>query len=665
MSAPPHRLGAVFELHHLSAQELWDWIRRGEATALEVTEHYLARIERLDPGLGAFVTVTADAARDRADRLGHLVPTSRPLWGLPSADKDLYDRAGVPTRSGTASLPERPAAADHPLVAALDAAGTVSLGKTASPEFGMSSSSETRLRRDAEPVRHARARRAGRRAVRPSPSPPDSLPAAVGSDGGGSVRIPAAATGLVGLKPSRGRVPSMPGRSGVGGLSVAGPLTRSVADAGMLLDALVAPTGLPEPSPYALVTPDVGEGPFTAAAVRGEGRFVVGLLDGSPWDDTVDVVVDPAARAAVETAVRVLGEVGHGVEDVPMPRVPYADAVPGGVGELGGAAAAGPGHRPVALTPLVAWLVARGRSLTGTQVLDAMSALDTFSATLIGAFDRFDAVLTPTLAMTPRPLGWYGDDPDEDFRRQCAYSPWTSMANVAGLPAITLPVGVTADDHPDAGVNQSQVKPAIGLTFAAALRSFVRQDPDVIMVGEVRDAETAHVAVHAALTGHLVLTTLHTETAAAAVPRLLDLGVEDFLLRSTLRAWSRSGWCASCASAASRRGRWQPTTSTPIRATPRWASSGRDHSRTVGCESCGGAGYRGRLGVSKSWTEPRGAGAHHGEPTELLSTRWDPEDDDDARRRRGQVPGRSDLGRRSPPRYDDTVTPWATFAIAP
>lgn len=77
------------------------------------------------------------------------------------------------------------------------------------------------------------------------------------------------------------------------------------------------------------------------------------------------------------------------------------------------------------------------------------------------------------------------------------------------------------------GVNQSQVKPAIGLTFANALRSFVRQDPDVIMVGEVRDSETAHVAVHAALTGHLVLTTLHTETAAAAVPRLLDLASKD------------------------------------------------------------------------------------------------------------------------------------------
>lgn len=440
--------GTVFELHHLAAQELWDWIRRGEATALEVTEHYLDRIARLDPGLGAFVTVTADAARDRAGHLGDRVPTSRPLWGLPSADKDLYDRAGVPTRSGTASLPVRPAGADHPLVAALDAAGTVSLGKTTSPEFGMSSSSETRFGVTRNPYDTSRAP-GGSSSGAAVAVAAGLLPAAVGSDGGGSVRIPAAANGLVGLKPSRGRVPSMPGRSGVGGLSVAGPLTRNVADAGMLLDALVAPTGLPSPQPYALVTPDVGEGPFTAAAVRGEGRFVIGLLDGSPWDDTVDVVVDPAARAAVETAVRVLGEVGHGVEDVAMPRAPYADAFRVAWESSAARLPTVPGIDLSALTPLVSWLVARGQALTGTEVLDAMTALDTFSAALIGTFDRFDAVLTPTLALTPRPLGWYGDDPEEDFRRQCAYSPWTSMANVAGLPAITLPVGVTEDGHPD------------------------------------------------------------------------------------------------------------------------------------------------------------------------------------------------------------------------
>ncbi|CCE06491.1 General secretion pathway protein E (Type II traffic warden ATPase) [Bradyrhizobium sp. STM 3843] len=148
------------------------------------------------------------------------------------------------------------------------------------------------------------------------------------------------------------------------------------------------------------------------------------------------------------------------------------------------------------------------------------------------------------------------------------------------------------------GVNQSQVKPAIGLTFATALRSFVRQDPDVIMVGEVRDAETAHVAVHAALTGHLVLTTLHTETAAAALPRLLDLGVEAYLLRSTLRAVIAQRLvrqlCERCKTA-------QPLTEADFAEDPRLPALGLRlgeityHPR--GCERCGGTGYRGRLGV--------------------------------------------------------------------
>jgi general secretion pathway protein E len=148
------------------------------------------------------------------------------------------------------------------------------------------------------------------------------------------------------------------------------------------------------------------------------------------------------------------------------------------------------------------------------------------------------------------------------------------------------------------GISQYQAKPSIGLTFAAALRSFVRQDPDVIMVGEVRDAETAHVSVHAALTGHLVLTTLHTETAAAAVPRLLDLGVEAFLLRSTLRAVIAQRLvrqlCDRC-----KVGR--PLTVSDFDADPRYAAVGLKSGDTifqpVGCERCGGVGYRGRCGV--------------------------------------------------------------------
>ena len=149
------------------------------------------------------------------------------------------------------------------------------------------------------------------------------------------------------------------------------------------------------------------------------------------------------------------------------------------------------------------------------------------------------------------------------------------------------------------GVNQSQVKPEIGLTFATALRAFVRQDPDVIMVGEVRDPETANIAIHAALTGHLVLTTLHTETAATAVPRLLDLGVENFLLQSTLRAVIAQRLvrvlCERCKTATA------ALCSEEIAADPRYPMLGLKVGDCVhepkGCERCNGTGYRGRTGV--------------------------------------------------------------------
>ena len=89
-------------------------------------------------------------------------------------------------------------------------------------------------------------------------------------------------------------------------------------------------------------------------------------------------------------------------------------------------------------------------------------------------------------------------------------------------------------DYKMDGINQIQVNTDAGLTFAAGLRSILRQDPDVVMVGEIRDSETAGLAVQAALTGHLVFSTLHTNSAAGILPRLLDMGIEPFLLASTL-----------------------------------------------------------------------------------------------------------------------------------
>ena len=170
-----------------------------------------------------------------------------------------------------------------------------------------------------------------------------------------------------------------------------------------------------------------------------------------------------------------------------------------------------------------------------------------------------------------------------------------SMLNTPFRKILTIEDPV---EYEIAGVVQSQVKPSIGLTFASALRAFVRQDPDVIMVGEIRDAETAHVAVHAALTGHLVLTTLHTETAVAAVPRLLDLGVEGFLLRSVLRGVVGQRLvrllCDRCRQE-------RRLADQDFVADPRYDSTGLVPGERVfearGCDRCGGAGYRGRIGV--------------------------------------------------------------------
>ena len=109
-----------------------------------------------------------------------------------------------------------------------------------------------------------------------------------------------------------------------------------------------------------------------------------------------------------------------------------------------------------------------------------------------------------------------------------------SMLEILNTPGVNIATVEDPVEYRMPRVNQTQVNPKIGLTFANGLRSLVRQDPDILMVGEIRDQETASLAVNAALTGHLVLSTIHTNTAAGAIPRLIDMGIEPFLISSTL-----------------------------------------------------------------------------------------------------------------------------------
>ena len=110
-----------------------------------------------------------------------------------------------------------------------------------------------------------------------------------------------------------------------------------------------------------------------------------------------------------------------------------------------------------------------------------------------------------------------------------------TLLDIVNTPHVNISTIEDPIEYQMKRINQTQVRPEIGFTFANGLRALVRQDPDIIMVGEIRDKETASLAINAALTGHLVLSTLHTNSAAGAIPRLLDMGVEPFLLVSTLR----------------------------------------------------------------------------------------------------------------------------------
>ncbi len=144
------------------------------------------------------------------------------------------------------------------------------------------------------------------------------------------------------------------------------------------------------------------------------------------------------------------------------------------------------------------------------------------------------------------------------------------------------------------GINQVQVKPEIGLTFASALRSFLRQDPDIMMIGEIRDLETAQIAVQAALTGHLVLSTVHTNDAASAMTRLLDMGIEDYLLTSTINGVLAQRLvrrlCAQC------RAPYRPAAELVTRLGLAGLAPAEPMTlfRPTGCVACNGTGYHGR-----------------------------------------------------------------------
>jgi amidase len=427
----------VAELHDLTALEQGAAIRSGETSSAELVEHYLARIDRWSTGLGAFVTVTGDAARARAAT----VTGDGPLAGVPTAIKDLNPTAGVVTTFGSALFHDFVPEVSDEVVLRIERAGLVSLGKTNTPEFGSPCYTEPDVAPPAV-TPWDRTRMAGGSSGGAAAAVAAGLvPVAQGSDGGGSIRIPASCCGLVGLKPTRGRVSGFPMYGEVTGLATAGTLARTVRDAAALLDVLAGrrvgdPAWAPTPS-----------SPFLDACDREPGRLRVARFAVPVIADTA---VDPECLRAYDDASALLSTLGHDVEDiaVPMPR----EAVP--IFEtcwavLTALSVVPPAQEPL-LRPLTRWLSERGRAVSGPEFGLALGAMRRFAADCLTALAPYDAVLTPTLAVPPLPVGALrdDDDPAADFEAQKAFTPWTSAWNVTGMPAVSLPLHWTPDGLP-------------------------------------------------------------------------------------------------------------------------------------------------------------------------------------------------------------------------
>lgn len=441
------------DLHELPAVELRDLLRAGQVSAVEATSHFLARIEAKNKLLGAFVTVTAEDAMAAARAADELHARSQPehlplLHGMPLAFKDLTDVAGVVTTHGSAALEHRPAPTDAPLVAQFRTAGGISLGKTQVPEFGLTAYSENLIAppsRNPYGISRSSGGSSGGSAAAVAAG---LLPFAPGSDGGGSVRIPAAACGLVGLKPGRGAVSAEPSPGDPARLVVPGPLARTTADAALMIDAMI---------PGASYLRDVDRAPRPLR---------IGVTLDSPWSGTFPFAVEPEAMAALAAGEKLLTHAGHLLDTAEIRydnRYPdaFTTAWTAGVG----AARISPA-REALLAPLTRTFRRRAQQRSPAKLQEAMALLRTFEHDTIAQYAQWDLMLMPALAQTPRPIGWFtgtvhgGErwpsahwpgDADGDYRKQCEFAPWSSMVNVCGLPAITLPVHWTGTT-PGAGL---------------------------------------------------------------------------------------------------------------------------------------------------------------------------------------------------------------------
>jgi len=419
------------ELAFLSAAELGRRIGRRELSPLEVVEDALGRIERLDGGLGCYVMVLADRARAAARTAeAELTAGVRrgPLHGVPLALKDIFDTAGLETASGSKALRGRVPSEDAHVVARLRAAGTILLGKLNMHElaYGLTNTNPHYgpVRNPWDPERVPGGSSGGSAAALAAGLCHLSL----GTDTGGSIRLPAGACGVVGLKPTFGRI----SRRGVLPLSWSldhvGPMTRTVEDAALMLDAIAGPDS---GDPWCLDRRLDGY----AAGLDGP---VGGLRLGVPSDLFFEGV-EPSVERSVREAIEVLTRIGVEPVDVPLPHAP--DGYFPLLAILGAEAsqfhAERLRERPGDLGEDVRLRLELGTQLRATDVVVARRWQWLVREDLRRAFERCDVLVGPTIPHVAPKIG-------QTIRREPgqAWNRFMVPFNLAGLPAISLPCGL-------------------------------------------------------------------------------------------------------------------------------------------------------------------------------------------------------------------------------
>ena len=425
----------VTELTQLDAAAIAAAVGQGQLSATEVATAHLERTERLNASVGAFARLTPELALAQAAAVDAAVATGEPvgpLAGVPCPIKDLAAVAGVGYEAGSAALAGMVADADDDIVGWFRDAGTVMLGKTATPEFGLPCYTEPEGAPPARTPWDLRRSAGGSSGGAAAAVASGLTPIAHGSDGGGSIRIPASACGLVGLKATRGRI-STGGRDPGPGLATDGVLSRTVADTAIALDVL---SGHGMGEPYWAPAPP---GSFLDATHREPGSLRIGVLT----EPSIAIAeVHPACLDAVAKTAAALAELGHRVEEAPRPFSTERWASFSALWAVGAAMVPLPPEAEDKLRPLTRWLRELGRHTSGVAYAQAAAAVQRLGVDVARAWDGFDVILTPTLAQPPSLIGALRNDSDPaaDFAAQTQFTPWTSVYNLSGRPAISLPL---------------------------------------------------------------------------------------------------------------------------------------------------------------------------------------------------------------------------------